>query len=134
MQRKKRFIGWGTMGFAYDAEKVIYIDPYQINPGKKADLILITHAHSDHCSPADITKIQKLDTIIVTEKDSAENLEGHIRIVTPGDELTIGDVKIEAVPAYNTNKDFHPKANGWQDLSWNSTASDSIMPAIRPYP
>lgn len=110
----KEKIHWlGHDGFRIDAEKIIYIDPYQINPGKKADLILITHAHSDHCSPADISKIQKLDTIIVTEKDSAENLEGHIRIVTPGDELTIGAVKIEAVPAYNTNKDFHPKANGW---------------------
>ena len=110
----KEKIHWlGHDGFRIDAEKTIYIDPYQINPGKKADLLLITHSHSDHCSPADVSKIWKPDTIIVTEKDSAENLEGDIRIVAPGDALTIDDVKIEAVPAYNTNKDFHPKANGW---------------------
>ena len=27
--------------------------------------------------------------------------------------MTVGDVEIEAVPAYNTNKQFHPKAQGW---------------------
>ena len=107
-------IHWlGHDGFRIDAAKTIYIDPYQIQPGIKADILLITHVHSDHCSVVDVAKIQKPETIIVTEKDSAENLTGDIRIVAPGDELTIENMKIEAVPAYNTNKDFHPRANGW---------------------
>ena len=33
--------------------------------------------------------------------------------MTPGERIALGGLKIEAVPAYNTNKDFHPKANGW---------------------
>ena len=107
-------IHWlGHDGFRIDTGKTIYIDPYQINHGEEADLILITHVHADHCSPADIAKIQKPSSIIITEKDSSENLEGDIRIVAPGEEITIDDVKVEAVPAYNTNKSFHPKANGW---------------------
>jgi len=110
----KEKIHWlGHDGFRIDADKIIYIDPYQINPGKKADLILITHAHSDHCSPADVSRIQKPDTIIVTEKDSAGKLHGDVRLVKPGDELIVDEIKIKAVPAYNTNKNFHPRANGW---------------------
>lgn len=107
-------ITWlGHDGFRIDGSKTVYIDPYNIEPGKKADLVLVTHDHFDHCSPEDIDKIMQPKTIIVTEKDSAKKLSGNVKTVEPGDNLAIDDVKIEAVPAYNTNKDFHPKANGW---------------------
>jgi L-ascorbate metabolism protein UlaG (beta-lactamase superfamily) len=33
--------------------------------------------------------------------------------VKPGDALEIKGVKIEAVPSYNTNKQFHTKERGW---------------------
>jgi L-ascorbate metabolism protein UlaG (beta-lactamase superfamily) len=99
--------------FRIDGVKTIYIDPYQIEPGKKADLIMVTHEHFDHCSPEDVDKIQQSETVVVTEKDAAKQLSGNVKIVKPRDSLTIDDVKIEAVPAYNTNKNFHPKANGW---------------------
>ena len=45
---------------------VIYIDPWKLEGGPQADLILITHDHSDHCSPPDIAKVWKEDTVIVT--------------------------------------------------------------------
>ena len=32
--------------------------------------------------------------------------------VAPGDKLTVQGIPIEAVAAYNTNKHFHPKADG----------------------
>jgi L-ascorbate metabolism protein UlaG (beta-lactamase superfamily) len=99
--------------FKIDGSKSVYIDPYQIDAGDKADLILVTHDHFDHCSPEDVEKVQQPETVIVTEKDSAQKLSGDGKTVKPGDSLTIDNVKIEAVPAYNTNKDFHPKANGW---------------------
>jgi len=73
----------------------------------------VTHDHFDHCSPDDVDKIVQPETVIVTEKDSAKKLSGTVKIVKPGDSLAVDDVKIEALPAYNTNKDFHPKANGW---------------------
>ncbi|MBL6967071.1 MAG: MBL fold metallo-hydrolase [Proteobacteria bacterium] len=107
-------ITWlGHDGFRIDAGKTIYIDPYQIEGGPVADVILISHDHFDHCSPEDVQKIQGPDTVVVTEKDSAKKLTGDVRVVKPGDTVDLGDVKIEAVPSYNTDKDFHPKKNGW---------------------
>jgi len=99
--------------FRIDGSKTVYFDPYNIEPGKKADLVLVTHDHFDHCSPDDVEKIVRPETVIVTEKDSAKKLSGTVKIVKPGDSLAVDDVRIQAVPAYNTNKDFHPKANGW---------------------
>jgi L-ascorbate metabolism protein UlaG (beta-lactamase superfamily) len=107
-------IKWlGHDSFRIEAEKVIYIDPFQIKTGPKADIILITHEHYDHCSPEDVEKIKAEDTIIVTEKNSAQKLSGNIKIMKPGDTATVAGIKIETVPAYNLNKKFHPKANGW---------------------
>ncbi|MBW2707894.1 MAG: MBL fold metallo-hydrolase [Deltaproteobacteria bacterium] len=107
-------IHWlGHDGFRIDSEKIIYFDPYQIEAGPRADLILISHDHFDHCSPEDVAKIQGPETIIVTEKDSAEKLTGNVRILKPGETLNLDGVKILGVPSYNTDKDFHPRKNGW---------------------
>ena len=91
----------------------VYFDPFEISDGPQASLILISHDHYDHCSPEDVAKIQGPHTVIVTEKDSAKKLSGDVRVVKPGDSLKVGDVGIRAVPSYNTDKSFHPKANGW---------------------
>ena len=93
--------------------KVIVIDPFQIQECEPADLILISHDHYDHCSPDDVKKIQKDETVIVTEKDSAKKLTGNVKVVQPGDKVTAAGVGVEAIPAYNTNKNFHPKGNAW---------------------
>lgn len=109
----RRIVWLGHDGFRFDASKTIYIDPFQIESTTPADIILISHEHFDHCSPNDIEKIQTQDTVIITEQDSAKKLSGDVRLVTPGDSLTIEDISIKAVPAYNTDKAFHPKGNGW---------------------
>jgi len=107
-------IHWlGHDGFRIDASKIIYFDPFQISGGPIADIILVSHEHFDHCSLDDIRKIQGSNTVIVTEKDSASKLSGNVRIVKPGDKIEVNGVRIEAIPAYNVGKDFHPKANGW---------------------
>jgi L-ascorbate metabolism protein UlaG (beta-lactamase superfamily) len=111
-------INWlGHDGFRIATGQNIYIDPYEIEGGPTADLILITHPHFDHCSAADIAKIKGPGTIFVTEKESAGQLSGDVRVIAPGEELTVGEVKIQGLPAYNLDKDFHPKAKGWLGLN-----------------
>ena len=43
--------------------KVIYFDPLKIKKPDKADIILITHSHSDHFSIPDISKITTESTV-----------------------------------------------------------------------
>lgn len=95
----------------------IFIDPYKINTDKKADLILITHSHYDHCSLEDIKKILKPETIVIGTPDCTslfsriENL--NFKIMTPGKKFTSNNLTIEAIPAYNITRKFHPKENDW---------------------
>lgn len=107
-------IHWlGHDTFKIVGEKVIYTDPYKIKKKDVADVILITHEHFDHCSPEDVKKIQGPNTVIIATADCAKKLSGKIKIVKPGDKIDVEGVEIEAVPAYNTNKHFHPKASNW---------------------
>jgi len=99
--------------FLIKSDLIIYFDPFQIKTGPKADIIFVTHPHYDHCSPEDIKKIAKEDTIIVTEKDSAKMLTGKIEIMKVGEEKTVKGIKVKAVPAYNIGKTFHTKDKGW---------------------
>lgn len=78
-----------------------------------ADIILITHDHYDHCSPSDIDKLKNNATVIAAPHDSSKKLTGDVRPVAPGSKLTVGEITIEAFPAYNKNKAFHPKSNNW---------------------
>ena len=108
-------IHWlGHDTFRIEGEEIIYTDPFKIKKKDTAGIILITHEHYDHCSPEDVNKIQGPDTVIVTpETDCAAKLHGNIKIVKPGDKIEVKGVKIEAVPSYNTNKQFHTKDRGW---------------------
>ena len=99
--------------FKIKGEKVIYTDPFKVKKGEPADIILITHEHYDHCSPEDVKKIRKDSTVIIATPDCAKKLSGNIKIIKPGDKITVEGINIEAVPAYNTNKQFHPKGNNW---------------------
>ena len=63
----------GHASFLLDLVKTIYIDPYQLADNlPKADIIICTHSHFDHCSPEDIAKIQDEKTMLVVTADSAE--------------------------------------------------------------
>jgi L-ascorbate metabolism protein UlaG (beta-lactamase superfamily) len=91
-----------------DGSKKIYIDPWKVK-GPQADIILITHSHFDHYSDDDIKALSSPDTIVVGPQDVslAKNK------ISLGKSVTIKDIVIETVPAYNVDTQFHPKANGW---------------------
>jgi L-ascorbate metabolism protein UlaG (beta-lactamase superfamily) len=101
--------------FRIDGEKVLYTDPFKLkdkDAAVKADVILITHEHYDHCSPEDIKKIQKPETLIVTTPSCAAKLTGNVKQAKAGDVIEAGAIRIEAVPAYNMDKKFHPREIG----------------------
>ena len=107
-------IHWfGHDTFKVAGDKVIYTDPFKIKKNDKADIILITHEHYDHCSPEDVKKLQGPDTVIVCPADCASKLSGNIRVIKAGDTINVAGIEIEAVPSYNTNKKFHTKDKGW---------------------
>ncbi len=106
-------IHWlGHDGIRIDGSTVVTIDPFRISSLKPSDIILISHEHFDHNSPEDVEKIRKSDTVILADATSAKKLQGEVRVVAPGDKLSVKGVEIEVGPAYNTNKDFHPRAAG----------------------
>ena len=104
----------------FNFEKVIYTDPFQLEKGRNdADIILITHSHFDHFSEEDIEKIRKSDTIICITQDLYDRTialgfkKENIVIVEPNHSYEVLGIEIKTVPAYNVNKQFHPKENNW---------------------
>jgi L-ascorbate metabolism protein UlaG (beta-lactamase superfamily) len=101
---------YGHDSFRLDRPMVIYLDPWRLPPGAPAaDLILVTHHHHDHCSPEDVAAIRRPTTRLVANASAAAKLTPPVSIVAPGDRLKVEEVEIEAVPAYNLDKSFHPK-------------------------
>lgn len=109
----------GHSGFLINNSKKIYIDPYNIpENSEKADIILITHSHYDHCSFEDINKIIQEGTKIIMPADCQSKITRFetpikMEVIQQGQELDLGDLKISAVPAYNIDKQFHPKDDAW---------------------
>ncbi|MDP8262011.1 MAG: MBL fold metallo-hydrolase [Candidatus Ancaeobacter aquaticus] len=109
-------IHWlGHASFKITGEKIIYIDPYKINDGaQKADIILITHDHYDHFSAPDMGKILQVNTVVIGPGDVVRKNTTHdARKMDADDTLKVGDIIIQAVPAYNIAKNFHPKGHSW---------------------
>jgi L-ascorbate metabolism protein UlaG (beta-lactamase superfamily) len=110
-------ISWlGHDCFKIKNGKTIYIDPFNIKEGEKANIIFVTHEHYDHCSLKDIKKISTSETIVVAPESCKTQLSGmKTKFVKPGDKIVVDGIEVEAVPAYNVNKFrapgevFHPK-------------------------
>ena len=101
-------------------DKIIYIDPFKIDKNyNDADIVFITHDHYDHYSEKDIDKvINKNTTIIIPEELLTKLLRKGINknaiiTVEPNVKYMVQGIKFETIPAYNTNKSFHPKENDW---------------------
>ncbi|HDD46235.1 MAG TPA: MBL fold metallo-hydrolase, partial [Candidatus Aenigmarchaeota archaeon] len=91
---------------------VLYIDPYVIKNGEKADIIFITHEHFDHMDIGKIKTISNEETIIIAPSSAAQKIGGNVKVVREGESIKIKDIEVEVVPAYNISKPFHPRGLG----------------------
>lgn len=99
--------------------KVVYVDLEEhCKPIDKADLVLLTHSHPDHFDPAKIRQVRKDTTVVIAPAECASKVGGTVKTLKPGEETTVGKVKIMAVEAYNYKRfrspgnPYHPKGFG----------------------
>ncbi|MGH7495669.1 MAG: MBL fold metallo-hydrolase [bacterium] len=88
------YLGHATVKIRTLEGKIIYIDPFQ--PGDysdSADVVLITHQHSDH-NRLNLVK-QRAGATVISNFEAIQN--------NAYQSFTIGNVKVDAVPAYNAN-------------------------------
>jgi len=113
----------GHASFQIKAGKaVIYFDLRKyggvVETSDKADLILITHNHADHCSSEKIQKLRRDDTIVIAPKSCVSRIGGKVKTLQPGEEVEANTLRVKAVEAYNykrfksAGKPWHPKGYG----------------------
>jgi len=112
-----KWLGHASFQIKVDS-KSIYIDPYEGEYKEKADLILVSHSHFDHCDTSKIKKLRKDDTLIIAPTDCASRIGGNVKSLKPGEKISVGNITVEAVEAYNHKRfrspgnPFHPKGLG----------------------
>lgn len=77
----------------------------------QADYIFVTHEHGDHFDKEAIKTLSKESTKLVTNKRCGDML-GYGEVMANGEKMMLGEIKVEAVPAYNTtegHQQFHPQ-------------------------
>lgn len=71
---------------------------------EKADLILVTHHHKDHCKGVTVRRLTKPGTVVAAPQRCLRELGAGLIVVAEGSELAVDDVAIKAVAAYNMEK------------------------------
>ncbi len=99
--------------------KTLYFDPFQIAADSHdADIVFITHSHYDHLDPESVSRISRDDTIFIAPSSIKQEMQKAVKdieliLMDPGDSRDVLGVSVQAVPAYNRIKPFHPRRNGW---------------------
>jgi len=112
-----KWFGHASFQITFDG-KSMYIDPYEGEYVDKADIILVTHSHYDHCDIPKIKRIRKSETIVIAPEECAPKIGGNVRVIKPGEKITLDNVSIESTHAYNVRRfrapgqPFHPKGFG----------------------
>jgi L-ascorbate metabolism protein UlaG (beta-lactamase superfamily) len=82
-----------------------------------ADIVLLTHAHKDHCKRVTIDRLCREDTVVVGPRRCAGPVDRPMTVVSPSDEVDVQGVRLRAVAAYNTatgnsTRKAHPPGRG----------------------
>jgi L-ascorbate metabolism protein UlaG (beta-lactamase superfamily) len=111
-------INYGGIEFQIDpvGDGALPITDYDLFP--KADYILVTHEHKDHFDREAISCIRKSTTVIYLNESCYRAFHNGFSLQNGDSVVVSDDIKIEAVPAYNTTEGremFHPKGrdNGY---------------------
>lgn len=97
-------------------DKMIYVDPdagISYAGLQKADLVLLTHSHSDHLDLATVDAVRGPAAVIIAPNDVYTRLSAPQKtntwVLANGESTNVIGVAIEAIPAYNAN---HPVGLG----------------------
>ena len=94
----------------------IYFDPYDIKEKiNNADYIFITHSHWDHFDLDSINNLVNEKTIIIGPSSVIEKLDSNYKTleVKPENIYNLNNISFMTVPAYNIDKEYHPKDAGY---------------------
>ena len=112
------WFGWDSFKVK-TAGKIIYLDPVIGDYDEQADLVLISHSHTDHSNLPVLSRIRKRDTVVITSKENQKNVNG--LGLAPGEIWEEYPLQVTASHAYNVVRmrqpgvPFHPKGFG---LGW----------------
>ena len=81
----------GHASFRLDGPPVIYFDPWRLQGAPpEAGVVLVSHEHSDHCSPQDVERVRGPGTVVVASPAAAQKLLGELHVLRPGERMTVG--------------------------------------------
>lgn len=111
-----RVVWFGRGAVLLQHDRTVYVNPYGLPESyRDGDLVLLTDARPEHCSPKDVERVLKPDGVVLAPPDCAERLGLGPRAETPkpGERLVRRGLEIETVPAYKGEKSGVPKEKAW---------------------
>jgi L-ascorbate metabolism protein UlaG (beta-lactamase superfamily) len=100
-------------GPPHDDGPIIYLDPWRLPlDAPPADIILVSHDHHDHCSPADISRIYRDHTVVFSNQRAADSLDIPVQVMRDWHCMSAHGVTIRAVPAYTVDDVYHDRSFG----------------------